>query len=273
MNERTSRILIVVGSLVAALLIVVVVVMLTGGDSDPAAGSTSTAETSSTIAATTTSASESTTTSSTAATTTTAAATTTAAGNPCDGLASAVTPDLGGPGVSHVTGDFDGDGSADQFIMYEAGGAGRVQMRLSYGYATELEVLGPVEAYGADEFGFDEELAYGRVFSGASTEFIGFFYLDECEIRHATVDGAGEATFGRGGGVTHLDGITCVDDGVITKSATTEDGTSWEYTETRYLWVPGMGDMQAISSSVAVLTSPGDDDTIFSAGEFNCSEG
>ena len=273
MDARYTRILIVVGSVIAALLLVVVVVMLTGGDSgDGEAVTTSTSERSTTTdgSATTTEGITTTSTGEAVTTTVTSPATTTTPPPPsCAGLPSASTPDLGAPGVSHVDGDFDGDGVLDRLIMYEALGTSWVQIRLSYGFAAELEVFGPAEAYGATGFDAPEDVGYGRVTSGASTEFIGFFYFAECDIHQATVDGVGVAEFGRGGGVTHLDGITCVTDGLVTHSSTTSDGTTWEHTERRYRWVPGLGDFETVSSSVQMLTSPEDDDTIFQAS-FDC---
>ena len=274
MDPRYTRILIVLGSVIAALLLVVVIVMVTGGDS-----SNGTAESTSTTEGTTTTEGVTTTdggatTSTEGATTTMAPTTTTSPPPECTGLPSATTPDLGSPGVTHVSGDFDGDGSLDQFIMYEALGTFWVQIRLSYGYAAELEVFGPTEAIGATTLGAPEELAYGRVTSGASTEFIGYFYFAECDIQQPTIDGVGVAEFARGGGVTHFDAIECLPDGIATHSSTTTDltGSNWEYTERRYLWVPEMGDLQTVSSSTQMLTSPADDDIIFQAS-LDCPEG
>lgn len=274
MDPRLTRILIVLGSVIAALLLVVVIVLLTGGDSGEgtAASTSTTAGTTTTDGgATTTGVATSTTVASTTTPTTLAVTTTTVP--PCAGLPGATTPDLGAPGVSHVSGDFDGDGALDQFIMYEALGTSWAQIRLSYGFAAELEVFGPAEAYGATTFDAPEEVAYGRVTSGASTEFIGFFYFAECDIHQPSIDGVGVAEFARGGGVTHLDGIDCVADGIVTHSSSTADfGATWEYTERRYLWAPESGEFQTVSSSTQMLTSPEDDETIFQAS-FNCPEG
>jgi hypothetical protein len=275
-DARYTRILIVVGSVIAALLLVVVVVMLNGGgsgDGDAATTSTSAGSTTTDGSATTTEGTATTSTSEAVTTTVTSPVTTTTPPPPsCEGLPSATTPDLGAPGVSHVDGDFDGDGALDRLIMYEALGTSWVQIRLSYGFAAELEVFGPAEAYGATGFDAPEDVGYGRVTSGASTEFVGFVYFAECDIHQATVDGVGVAEFGRGGGVTHLDGITCVTDGIVTRSATTSDGTTWEYTERRYRWVPGVGDFETVSSSVEMVTDPPGDHPIFQAS-FDCPEG
>jgi hypothetical protein len=108
------------------------------------------------------------------------------------------------------------------------------------------------------------------VSAGASTEFVGFFHLAECELRLAGLDGGGDAVFGVGGSVTHLDGIRCTDDGLEIRSATTSDGTSWEYTSATLDWVPGLGEFQTVSSSIAILTSPEDDATIFGTGVLDC---
>lgn len=277
MNPRTARILIVLAAVSVALLIVLVAIML-GGD-----GGGEAATTSSINATTTTAGGVSTTTGSTSvttqpATTTTASpvTSTTGAGDACASLPGATTPALDAPGVTWVFGDFDGVGGAsDRLIAYQSeGGDWFVQVALNYGYAAELAVEGPARAYGAREFGgVPEQVGFAAVFSGASTEFVGFYHLDGCELRLAGLDGGGEAIFGVGGSVTHLDGIRCSADGLEIRSATSADGTSWEYTSATLNWVPGLGEFQTVASSSAILTSPADDDTIFAAGAFDCFPG
>ena len=283
MDPRMQRILVGVGSLIAVLLAVLIVVLVTRDDgstvaaesttTSAAAGTTTTSETTTTQAETTsssTSSSTSTTTSSSSTTTTTAATTTTAPA--CAGLPSATIPGPE-PGVTFAIGDFDGDGADDELIGYEdAGGSWWVQLALSYGYATETAVIGPVTAVGATDFGGAQDVGYAYVDHGASTQLLGFFFLPGCDVFEVTVDGGGVARFPIGGGVQHLNGLTCVSDGIITKSATTSDGSSWEYTTSRWDWIPGLVELQQVSSSVTLLSSPDDDDVIFSAGSLDCPE-
>ncbi|MEX0826345.1 MAG: hypothetical protein WD184_06310 [Acidimicrobiia bacterium] len=268
MNLRTSRILIVLAAVITALLLVLIAIMV-GGD-----GGGDAATTSSIDAATTTTAEGATTTTVDAsvttqpATTTTAApaTSTTAAAGTCAGMPGVTTPELDAPEVTSVLGDFDGVGGAlDLLIAYQDGdGDWFVQVALDYGYAAEVLVEGPARAYGAREFGgAPEQIGFAAVFAGASTEFVGFFHLDGCELRFAGLEGGGDAVFGVGGSVTHQDGIRCTADGLEIGSATSGDGVSWEYTSTTLTWEPGLGEFQTVASSIAILTSPDDDDTIF----------
>ena len=248
------------------LSIVLAVIVFTGGDSDTAGTTIAT----STSDATTTTAVATTATTTTAPTTTTEAVTTTLP--PCAGLPSATIPVIPGPGVSYFDGDFDGDGTADRFIGYQAGdGTFRVQIALSYGYATEMEVFGPAIAYFAQPFATgDTAIGLAAVDSGASTEIVQFFQLEGCAITKSTTDGTFEASFLRGGSVTHMDGMTCSAEGFTTSAATTGDGITWEYTTTDYLWDPVGRTFMNTGAASSTLTSPGDDDVIFSAALFNC---
>lgn len=279
MESRQQRLLIWIGALIALLLVVLIVVLLTDDDGTVVAGDdTTTTEATTTTVATTTSevtTTTSSTTSTSSTTTTTSTSTTTSTTTPpgaCAGLPSATVPGPE-PGVSFAFGDFDGDGVGDQLIGYEdAGGTWWVQIALAYGYATETAVTGPVTAIGATDFGGGQDVGYAYVDSGASVSLAGFFFLPGCDVFEVTVDGGGVARFPVGGGVQHLDGITCVDDGIITKSAQTGDGTNWEYTTARWAWVPGLIEFQQVSSSIALLTSPADDDVIFNTASFDCPD-
>jgi len=288
MDPKQQRLFIFFGSIIAVLLIVLIFVLL-GDDSSSTAAADSTvgAEvgTSSTggSGGTVTSAGAGTTAApgTTAASATTAAPATTAPpgtlGPPplpsgaCSGLPSATIPGPG-PGVSFADGDFDGDGLPDELIGYQdAGGTWWVQIAFGYGYATETAVFGPVTALGATDFGTGQDVGYAYVDSGASTQIVGFVFTPGCDIFEATIGGTGAlARFPVGGGVMHLDGLTCAFDGFTTTAVETADGVSWDYTVTDYLWVPGLVEFQEIGSFFDVLTSPADDATIFGAAAFDC---
>jgi len=286
MDSRQQRVLIFLGSIIAVLLIVLIFILLSDdGESTVALDSavTATVPTTSTAdidAATTSLVPDTSSTVAAPATTvapaTTAAPVTTAAPPPvpsgvCSGLPSATMPGPG-PDVTFAEGDFDGDGLLDELIGYmDAGGQWWVQIAFGYGYAMETAVFGPVTALGADDFGTGQDVGYAYVDSGASTQIIGFFFAPGCDIYEATLLASGAlARFPLGGGVMHLDGLTCNPDGFTTTSATTGDGVTWEYTTTDYLWVPGLLEFESTASSIALLTSPADDATIFSAAEFDC---
>jgi hypothetical protein len=277
MNVRTSRILTVAAAVIAALLLVLVAIMLGGNGDGGDAATTSSIDAATTTAADVATTADTSVTSQPATTTTASPATSiTAAADGCAGMPGATTPALDAPGVTSVLGDFDGVGGAlDLLIAYQDGdGHWFVQVALDYGYAAELPMEGPARAYGAREFGgAPEQVGFAAVFAGASTEFVGFFHLDGCELRLAGLDGGGEAVFGVGGSVTHLDGIRCTADGLEIRSATSADGTSWEYTSATLHWVPDLGEFQTVASSIAILSSPEDDDTIFTTGAFDCFPG
>jgi hypothetical protein len=76
-----------------------------------------------------------------------------------------------------------------------------------------------------------------RLLAGASTEFVGVFSAAPGHLERLTVEdssGLGDL-FPYGGGVTHLDGIDCDDDGrVVISSAVSEDAETYTYTRTVY---------------------------------------
>ncbi|MEX2418838.1 MAG: hypothetical protein WD652_00520 [Acidimicrobiia bacterium] len=278
MNPRTTRILIVLAAVSVALLLVLVAIMLAGdGGGEAATTSSIDAPTTTTAGGVTTTTGDTSVTTQPATTTTASPATSiTGTTGACSAMPGATTPALDAPGVTSVLGDFDGVGGAsDLLIAYHDGdGDSFVQVALDYGYAAELPVEGPARAYGTRDFGgVAEHVGFAAVSAGASTEFVGFFHLDGCELRLAGFDGGGDAVFGVGGSVTHLDGIRCTADGLEIRSATSADGVSWEYTSATLHWVPGLGEFQTVASSIVVLTSPADDDTIFAAGAFDCFPG
>ena len=262
MSNRMTTLLWFLLGITATLAVVFGVIVLTGGDDTGGTAVTTVAgatTTPTTAGATTT-----------AATASTVAATTTAA-PACAGLPSATTPAIV-PGVSVQAGDFDGDGAMDQFIGYQRGdGTFWVQIALSYGYATEMEAYSTAVAYAAQPFAYpDLWIGIAAVDTGASTEVLQFFQLDGCSIAKSTTDGINEASFLRGGGVMHLDGLVCGAEGFTSRSAQTGDGTSWDFLTVDYLWDPVARTFNTAGTASSTLTAPADDDAIFSAAEFSC---
>ncbi len=233
-----------------------------GSAGSTAATTTTTAGTTTTLAATTTTV---------AGETTTTLAVTTSAAPACAGLPSATTPPIPSPGVTIAAGDFDHDGAMDRLIGYESGGTYWIQMELAYGYATEIEAMDAAEALAAQPFAEDDAwLGLAKVGSGASTDILQWYMLDGCDITKVTVDGTFEASFIRGGGVMHGDGLSCHRTGFTAASVQTSDGTNWEYFTTSYEWDPVARTFVSGGVASSTLTSPADDDVIFSAYALLC---
>ncbi|MBI5158062.1 MAG: hypothetical protein HZA58_08650 [Acidimicrobiia bacterium] len=272
MSNRMTTLLWFLLGITVTLAIVLGVIVLSGDDEGGGTAATTTTlatETTATTAPTTTGVE---TTVTTAGGTT---APTTAPAGACAGLPSATTPAIPGPGVSVAIGDFDADGTTDNFIGYQKGdGTFWIQIALSYGYATEIEAYTKAQVYGAQPFsytgGADPWIGIAGVDTGASTEVLQFFQLDGCTIVKSTVDGSIEASFIIGGGVMHLDGLVCGAEGFTTRSAQTGDGTNWEYYTTDYQWDPVARTFVNLGVAASTLVSPADDDAIFTAAEFNC---
>jgi hypothetical protein len=168
----------------------------------------------------------------------------------------------------------DGDGVDDEVTVYREVGSWWLNVELDYGWSTEIPIIGMVaRAVDVVNFGVGEEVIIAQTDSGASAEIFGFFAFQGCDIVHLVDGNTGfEAAFPVGGSVTHLDGFRCTSDGITTTSAMNDLGnpTNWEYTETDYAYVPGLGEMQPLASSIQLLVSPGDDGVIFGAGDYGC---
>ena len=292
MDPRYARILIGIAATIAVLLIAVIVIVVTSGDDEPQAATTVTSEapattattaapgtTATTMAPTTTLAATTTTTTLAPTTTTsttlapTTTTTTTLPAGPCAAQPS-IPVGAGATDQSVAFGDVDGDGADDLVTMYREAGAWWLNVALDYGWATEIPLTGMVaRVVSVANMGVGEEVIVAQIDAGASAEIIGFFGFQGCGIVHLTDGNTGfETAFPVGGTVTHLDGITCTADGIKITSALNDiaDPNLWEYTETDYFYVPGLGEFQPQLSSIQLLTSPGDDATIFGAADFNC---
>jgi hypothetical protein len=160
----------------------------------------------------------------------------------------------------------------DQLIGYEgAGGTFYIQMALSYGYATEVEAMDAAEALAAQAFAEgDAWLGLAKVGTGASTDVIQWYLLDGCNIAKVTIDGTGEASFVRGGSVTHGDGLVCNPSSITWLSVSTGDGVTWDYVSTEYTWDAVARTFATAGVASSLLTSPADDDAIFSAYQLVC---
>ena len=192
---------------------------------------------------------------------------------PCSALPST---SVGAAGTSQTVawGDVDGNGHDDEVVVYHEAGSWWINVSLDYGWSTEIPLTGMVaRAIDVVNLGVGEEVIIAQTDAGASVEILGFFSFIGCDIIHLIDGNTGlETAFPLGGGVTHLDGLTCTADGIKTTSSINDmnDPALWQYTETDYLYVPGLGELQPLASSIQLLTSPVDDATIFGAGAFGC---
>jgi hypothetical protein len=289
MDARYARVLIAIASAIVLLLIVVVVIVAADGDGDggttQAAQSSTTSTTTAPPATTTTSSSSTTATTTTipptttttppttTTTSTTTTTTTTVPAGACAGLPS--TPvSAGATDQTAAFGDVDGDGADDEMVVYRAAGSWWLNVELDYGWSTEIPLTGMVaRAVEIVDLGVSEQVMIAQTDAGASVEIYGFFALQSCGVVHVTDGNTGlESAFPIGGTVTHLDGLTCTADGIRTTSAANDpnDATLWEYTETTYLYAPGLGELQPNASSIQMLVSPQDDATIYGASDFDC---
>ncbi|MCJ7725580.1 MAG: hypothetical protein MUP76_04245 [Acidimicrobiia bacterium] len=291
MSPRYLRILIGIATAIVVLLIAIIVIVATGGDdqqaattvtTEPAAttvtttaaGTSSTSTTPTTAATTSTSATTTAAPTTTTTTTTSAATTTTAApSGACSGLPST---GVGGGATDQTVafGDVDGDGADDEIVAYHEVGSWWLNVETAYGWSTEVPITGMVaRAVDVVDLGVSEEVIIAQTDAGASVEILGFFAFQGCNIVHLIDGNTGfETAFALGGTVTHLDGFRCTADGITVTSARNDlnNPNLWEYTETDYLYVPGLGELQPLASSIQMLTSPGDDATIFGAATYGC---
>jgi len=270
-NRMTTLLWFLLG-ITVTLAVVLGVIVLSGDDDGGGTAATTATTTGGETTAPTTTAGETTV---TTAGGTTAATVTTAPAHACTGMLSTVTAAIPGPGVTIAVGDFDADGLTDQFLGYQKGdGTFWIQIVLAYGWATEIEAGTRADVYGAQPFSTtpdpDPWIGIAAVDSGASTEILQFFQLDGCTIVKSTINGSFEASFLHGAGVTHMDGLECRAEGFTSRSATTGDGITWEFSTTDYQWDPVARTFLDLGMASSTLTSPANDAVIFSAAEFSC---
>ena len=195
-----------------------------GGDSSPTTTEAVATTATPTTLATTTTAPPPTTT--TAASTTTSEATTTTSTTTSTTLPVTVCPvpvalPTGTLSFSGVSGDFDGDGAADELLTYQVGPDDwRVRVLFADGGGADAAIpdgedFAPPRPFGGfDVDGDGPEEVFLTVGSGASTAQVGFFDVVSCVATRVTSGGT-PAVFGVGGSVGMVSGISCPGDGSI----------------------------------------------------------
>ncbi len=120
-----------------------------------------------------------------------------------------------------VSGDFDGDGLADQLLTYQNGPDDwRMRVVFADGGGADAAIVDavdftpprPIGGYDIDGDGPEE--VFLTVGSGASTAQIGLFDVASCVATRITAGGT-PATFGVGGSVGMVSGVSCPGDGSI----------------------------------------------------------
>jgi hypothetical protein len=154
--------------------------------------------------------------------------------------------------ASRVVGDFDGDGSADRFVVYAhpladdgTAKAWHVMLLLATGQVRAADLSmdpgsdnkGVVAAFDANGDGRDEALVL--VHQGAADDFSRLFSLRDTRIlqvrdennRPFEFDVGSVASFGSGGGCRRVDGTT-----MLVTSGYVERGQTWHWSRTFYRW-------------------------------------
>lgn len=151
-------------------------------------------------------------------------------------------PPPGATDVSEASADVDGDGEADQVLTYrQSDGDRRVAVELSAGGtaavdASESTIDGPatLSVLGGTDVGGDGQTVFAITGAGASVVVVGLFQFVECALARVVLPSGQPAEFPVGGGITHGDGLACIDDNLLVLSATSIDGEDFSTTDTRY---------------------------------------
>lgn len=122
---------------------------------------------------------------------------------------------------SGVTGDFDGDGSADELLTYQVGvDDWRVRIVFADGGGADAAIgdgedFAPPRPIGGFDIDADgPEEVFLTVGSGASTARVGLYDVAGCVATRITAGGV-PAVFNVGGSVGTVSGITCPGDGSL----------------------------------------------------------
>ena len=171
--------------------------------------------------------------------------------------------------VSTATGDFDGDGAADELMMYRVPSSRddwHVRVVLADGYALDQQVAigGPITIPsaaigGADVDGDGADEAFVVVGSGAYTFWVGLYHFDKtaCSLDRVLAPGGGAYFAPVGASVRNLAGLQCVTTGptgvpaLAQLSGGSDDGRSYR------------GTRQFFTLSGHQLTSAGTESAVF----------
>jgi hypothetical protein len=167
----------------------------------------------------------------------------------------------------------DGDGNLDAVTVFLDGGTWYVFVELSYGYGTRA-VVAPSGGFGPQatsvmNVGVPAELALVNTDFGLVGPVFGVWFLDECSLEQATLDGVAPFQPYKGIGLLHSEGFTCTPNGIALVNAAQPgaDEDVWRVDETSLLWVPGLGDFQS-QGTLSYITNR--DSALTAAADTGC---
>lgn len=184
---------------------------------------------------------------------------------PATPIPAGATDTVSGPG------DFDGDGRPDRVITYRVASAGtwHVRAELGAGGATEVEL--PAAATGVKALGGarldvgPSEAALAVVGTNAAGVNIGLFVVRSCKMERVTVGGT-PAEFPVRASVGARAGLACQAAGLVTYSATSTDGQTYQASTVSYLLLGTLLDEVHRNLSPLGATDP----ALVQYGAFSC---
>lgn len=209
-------------------------------------------------------------------TTTTEATTATTISSEAPACPGGEVPAAGANDVTEANGDIDGDGADDRVVSYRLGDGSRViGVDLARGATAtfnlgdaELAGPSPLSVLGGIPLAPDAETVLAVTGAGASVVIVQLFQLEGCDLVPVTVDNSVLVELPVGGGITHGDGLTCRDETLVQRSATSFDGETFEASETTYR-LEGTTLLE-VASETSTLTRGPDDDVINSYYTIDC---
>ena len=143
--------------------------------------------------------------------------------------------------TSTATGDVDGDGHADDLVVYADGtetNPGPWHLVASTGkgprLATEISGVAAgeqrVRVLGAATIAGPSQVIFVQVGTGASDTIVGLFTVAGCSIVHVS-----SSLLAVGGSVTHLDGLRCGDGALSVLQADSDDGSTYRTSAQRFV--------------------------------------
>jgi len=174
--------------------------------------------------------------------------------------------------AAEVSGDFDGDGAQDRFLVYEdSRGTHWARVELSYGYAQSGSAPESEFNVRTVNLGGPADLVAMDHLSGAPDRTATFQGLHECDLQHVHMPGGRIAQLLLRSSGTEKAGVTCTASGIIRTEAHQQSGGVWQASSVTYTWNPDAHLFEAaMGAAIVVLHSPEDDAEIESYADWDC---